>query len=300
MKRLFIQLNVAIFLLSVFSFRSLGADRYTLEFKLEKGKICKQRTVSDFNMTMNAMGQEMKVNVKSEICMHYEVTGQNNDVYDIQVAYQKIKTNMSSLVSFIIDSDFPENSSDKNVGEVFQSLIGIPIDIQLTKEGKVISVKGTNRLAEKLDAITNEQFRQMFGQQFSEKAIQTSLEQLSPYFPAKPVAVDESWDVTININSGGFDITNAMKLTLTEVNDKVATLECTGTLTTPEGGVALQIQGMKANVSTNGELSGTIRIDMKTGWIVRSEITTNLMQNIEVMGQTLPQKIETKTIVTAD
>ena len=59
-------------------------------------------------------------------------------------------------------------------------------------------------------------------------------------------------------------------------------------------------EGMNAKVSVNGEQAGTILIDMKTGWIISSEINQKLVQNIEIMGQTVKQNIETKLTVTAD
>ena len=301
MKQIFIQLSVVIFLLSAVSFRCLGADKYTLEFNLEKGKTYKRNTVSDVNLTVNAMGQETKMNVKSELCNHYEVTGQNNDVYDIRMTYQKLKTSITGgPITFSIDSDSPENSSDQNSVKDIKSLLGIPIDIQLAKQGKVISVKGIDQLTEKIDAMSNEQAKQMFNQQFSEKMIQTLVEQLSSYFPVKPVAVDESWDVTLNLDNGGFDIISKMNLSLKQVKDNVATIQLTGTLATPEGGAVLQIQGMDAKVSMTGEQSGTILTDMKTGWILRSDVTQKSTQNIEIMGQSIQQQMEMTTTITAE
>ena len=300
MKQLFIQLNVAIVLLMTFSFHCMGADKYTLEYKLEKGKTYKQRMVSDMNMKMDAMGQEINMTMKSEMGVHYDVTGQTNDLYDIRITYQKMKFNMSAPASVSIDSDSPENSSDKNAGNLVKSFMGVPIDVQLTKQGKVISIKGIEKMVEKINSANNEQYKLMLGQQFSEKAIRQSIEQSSSYFPGKPVAINDSWDVVLNLNSSGIDIINKMKLTLKQVKDNIATLEVTGTITTPEGGAVSNIQGMDAKVSAKGEQAGTIQIDMKTGWIVRSELTQKYIQNIEIMGQTMPQEMDIKVIVTAD
>ena len=300
MKHLFIQFNAAILLLLVFSFHCQGANKYTLEYNLEKGKTYKQRMVSVVNATMNFMGQDMPMDIVSETCVHYDVTGKQNDVYDVRVSYQKIKTEMTAPVPFSIDSDSPEQSFDKNSAEMLKSLTEIPLEIQMTKQGKVTSVKGADKLAEKINTLANEQFRQMFSQQFSEKAIQTTIEQMSPFSPDKPVAIGDNWEVATTINSIGIDIISKMLFTLKQVEDNVATLEFTGTLATPEGGTVLQIQGMDSKVSVNGEQVGTIRIDMKTGWILRSETTQKFTQEMEFTGQVMSQKMEVKTIITAD
>jgi len=300
MKRLFILLSVTILLFPAFSFHCFGADTYTLKYNLETGKTYKQSMVTVMNMKMNVMGQDMNMDMNMEMGFQYNVIGQNNDVFDIQTTFQKIKMKMSSPMPFTIDTDSTENSTNKNLGDVFKSLIGVPIDIQLTQAGKVVSVQGADKLAEKFDAITNEQYKQMFGAQFSEKALQTTFERMSPYFPEKPVAIGDSWDITANINSNGVDIISKMKLTLTQVKDNIATMDCSGTLSTPEGGAVFQVQGMDATASITGDQTGTIQIDMKTGWIVRSELSQKFVQNIEVGGQPMQQNIESKTVVTGD
>ena len=126
------------------------------------------------------------------------------------------------------------------------------------------------------------------------------IEQFSVYFPDKPVTVNDNWDVTSNLNANGINIINKMALTLKQVNANVATIDFTGTLTTPEGGAVTNIQGMDAKVSMDGTQTGTVQLDMKSGWFVRSEVTQKYDQNIEIMGQTIPQKMEIKTTVTAE
>jgi len=302
MKQFFIQLNVAIALLLVFSFHCQGADKYTLKYNLEKGKTYKQHSISDMNMTMSVMGQDMKMNMKMDIGINYNVTDQNNGIYDIQMTYQRMKMNMSSLpASFSFDSDSMDNSSDNNnIADVFKSIKETPIDIQLTQQGKVASVKGVDKLVEKINSISNDQSKQIFTQQFSEQTIQKMIEQISSYFPDKPVAINDNWDVDTSLSSNGIDIINKTTLTLKQVANNVATIELAGTLATPEGGATTQINGMDAKISVTGTQTGTIQLDMKTGWFVRSDAILNFTQNIEIMGQTMPQQVEAKTTITAD
>jgi len=300
MKQLFIQLNTAVILLLAFSFHCQGADKYTLEYKLEKGKTYKQHSVSDMNMTMSAMGQDIKMNIQMDIDVKFDVIDQNNDGYNLRMSYQRIKTNMTSPAAYSIDSDSPENSSDKSSSDFLKSLIGVPIDIQITQQGKVTSVKGVEKLMEKINSVDNPQFKQMFNQQFSEKMIQKMIEQFSIYLPDKPVAINDNWDVATSLSSNGIDIINKMKLTLNQTANNVATIGLTGTLSTPEGGAVTKIQGMDAKVSVTGTQTGTVQLDMKTGWLVRSEVNQKSTQNIEVMGQTMPQQVEVKVTTTAE
>jgi len=298
MKHFLMQLCATIFLLTVVSFHSIGADNYTLEYNLEKGKTYNLSMVSATNMKMDIMGQEMIMDLSSEMNYQYDVLEQNDGVFDITTFIKKVKMGMSSPMPFNVDSEFPEKSSDKSIGEAFKSLADIPIDIQFTKLGKVISVKGAEKIEEKLSRISSDQVMQMFGQSFSEKAIQAMYEQVSTIFPDKPIAIDESWDVVKSMNTNGADIIIKTKLTLVQVKDNVATLDCTGTVSSPEGGTVIQIQGMDATVSSKGTQSGTILIDLKSGWIIRSELAQKSTQKIEIMGQELEQILDSKTVIT--
>lgn len=300
MKKLFIQLNAVIILLLLFSFHCQGADKYTLEYTLEKGKTYKQHSVSDMNMAMSAMGQDIKMSMQMSVDVNFDVVDQNNDGYNIRMTYRKIKTSMTSPTDYSIDSDSPESSSDKSSADFLKSLIGVPIDVQLTQQGKVTSVKGVDKLVEKINAVDNPQFKQMFTQQFSEKMIKTMIEQFSVYFPDKPVAVNDTWDVSTSYNANGIDIINKMSLTLKQVANNIADIDLTGKLATPEGGTDAKIQGMDAKITMTGNQTGTIQLDMKTGWLIRSEVTQKSVQNIEIMGQTMPQQVDVKVTTTAE
>jgi len=298
MKRLFIQLSSVVLLLTVFSFHSQG--QYNLEYNLEIGKTYKQLSVTDMNMEMDAMGQKVQMNVKQETGFHYSVVALNADVYDIQLTYQKFKVSMDVPAPFTIDTDAPENSTDANMGNAFKSIIGIPIDIQMTKQGKITSIRGIDKLKENLSATGNPQLNQMFDQLFSEEIIQKQIEHSSAYFPGKPVAIGDSWDVVSSVNNQGIDIISKMNLTLKEVTNNMATLGVTGTLYTPEGGIVTNIQGMEASVSVDGKQAGSMQIDLKTGWIERADITQNFKPNVEIMGQTMQQDIAIKMTITAE
>ena len=249
---------------------------------------------------MDAMGQKIQMNMKQETGLHYKVVALNSDVYDIQLTYQKIKTSMDAPAPVTIDTDAPENSTDANLVNAFKSAIGVPVDIQMTKKGKVTSVKNMDKLIEKLTASVNPQMMQMVSQQFSEAAIKAQVEQSSAYFPEKQVAVGDSWDAVTSINNQGIEIINKMNLTLKQVSNNIATLGVVGTLSTPEGGAVTNIQGMEVIASVNGEQTGSVQIDLKTGWINRAEVTQNFKLNMEVMGQAMLQNIISTITITAE
>jgi hypothetical protein len=251
-------------------------------------------------MTMDVMGQKMSADTKMGMSIHYDVVGQQNDVYDIRMSYGRIVMSMTAPAAFSINSASPETSSDRNMGDIFKALTEVPMDIQLNKKGKIISVQGIEKLTEKFNAMPNEQMRQMFSQQFTEATIRAAIEQTSSFFPDRPVAIGESWNVVMNVNSSGINISNQMELTLRQVQNNIAIIDCKGTLSTSETGELSNVMGMDAKISAKGEQTGTIQMDMRTGWLNSGELNQKMLLNIEAMGQTIPQEIVSKTIVTAE
>ena len=296
MKQLFIKSGITILLLSVLSFHSFSADKYTLELKLEKGKTFKNSTNAVMSAEMDAMGQVMKFGVKSEAVHKFVVIGQTKDVYDMQMSLLKMKIDMDSpMMPFKFDSEATEIA-----GYDTKTIFGIPIDVQLSKTGKVVAIKGNEKLIEKTETISNEQIKQMLSSQFTEQVLKTSIEQSTKFFPDKPVEIGENWDIISSVFSNGVDIISKAKLSLKQVKDNVGTIELTGTLSTPEGGAIMKAQGMDMKVSIKGDQTGTILVDMKTGWIVSYELFQKYIQDVEVMGQNMKQKMDVKITVTAE
>jgi hypothetical protein len=299
---------IAVFLFFSFTYCK-SADKYTFEFKLEKGKTYKQQAATTGNISINMMGQDIKTSMTMDMRTNYAIIGHQNDLYDMQMTYKKMKLSIEGgPARFVVDTDLPDASSSMNLGGVLKSIIDIPVDIQMTKKGKVNAVKGIdkikNAVSEKLDAnaspTAKQQFAAIFDQQFSEEAIKTTFSQISAYFPEKPVAIGDSWEVNIPFNTGGVTILCQMKLTLKRVANNIATLDCAGTIETPAEGAVQKMQGVEAKVTIKGKQTGTVQIDMKTGWTIGAEITQQFDQEIEAMGQKIPQKVEMKTILSAD
>jgi len=84
------------------------------------------------------------------------------------------------------------------------------------------------------------------------------------------------------------------------VKDNVATLGFTGTIATPEGGSVAKMNGMDAKISMDGTQTGTVQLNKETGWNIISEINQKTTSNIEVMGQSMQQKMDMKTTVTGE
>lgn len=310
MKSILIKTNLLIIiLLFSISCSGEGNKKYTLALKLAKGETYKQHFAGDVDLTQEAMGQKMHILTQMNLKWHYSVTDQQGDRVNLQLVYDEVKMDMdmgTAKVSF--DSNTSEDvASIENMGPLFKAIIGLPIELQLTKD-KLTSVTGFENLQKAMvgaiDPNLGEQVKQQFlamgNQQFSEESIKSLFEQFGSYLPDKPVGIGDAWDVETTINNNGINLFNQLKVTLKKVEGTVATLDVTGTVQTQEGGATQNMQGMEAKIEMKGEQSGTVLIDMNTGWAISTEITQNITGETKVMGMSIPQVLINHITITAE
>ena len=152
----------------------------------------------------------------------------------------------------------------------------------------------TNVIDPEIDEMAKGMMMQMVESQASDEVVGQLLERTSEFYPTKEVSVGESWNVDSKVNTNGISINANSKITLKSVDADVATLEVDGTISTPEGGITQNMQGMTATVNMTGTQKGTLKINLKNGFPVGSDIEQNLEGETEVMGMKMPMTVVTK------
>ncbi|MDR2650798.1 MAG: DUF6263 family protein [Prevotellaceae bacterium] len=284
--------------------------KITLEYNLKQGETLKQNMVMNMDMVQNMMGQEIKISLAMTMKMAFDVKESQGDDYTLEVKFKNIKTNMGmpGMGNISFDSDTPDDvTTQDNIGPMFKAVIDIPFEVVMDKAGKAKSVQGIEKLFEAMlgsfDESMPEAMRQQLigqlGSQFSEEAFKSQFEQSTGYFPGKPVATGESWNVKIRTTASNFAANIDSKVTLKSVEDNVVTLNIDGIVSTPEG-YEQEVNGMKTKVTLNGTQKGTSKVNRDTGWIISSDLTINFTGEVEVMGMKVPVYIVSKVTVSGE
>jgi hypothetical protein len=296
--------------MSIFYCNGQVNKKYTLAFDLTKGATYKQHCLMEMNIDQEIMGQKIHILTKMDIKMHYDVISIQNDLYDMQLLYDRIKMDMDAGgMSMSFDSNTTETvATASNMGPLFKAIIGIPVSFQFDKLGKIKSITGTEKIQEAMleavDSNMNEQAKQQIvgtiGPRFSKESISALFEQIGSYFPDKQVGIGDSWNVNTTVNNNGISLLSKITMTLKQIDGNVAVLNAAGNIETQEGGSVQKVQGMEAKVEVKGEQSGTVKIDMKTGWPVSVEISQKINGEMNVMNTTVPLVFATKATITTD
>jgi hypothetical protein len=289
-------------LMVLFSCGNAGSkDKITLEYNLTKGETYKQNMVTDMKITQKIMDQEMVIDMKMTMKMASEVKEIQDNRYNMEWKYKelKVEAEIPGMGNIAFDSNTPEDiATQTDFGPVFKAIVDKPLDLVMTKRGKVESITGfealqeamLNAIDENMPEAVRQQMTGQFGSQISEESLKAAIEQIGAYFPDKPVGVNDSWENEVNMNTSGFGFIIKLKLALKSIEDNVVTIDFDGTLTTPEG--------FEQEISLTGTQRGSLKLDKNTGWVISADMTMDFAGNAEVMEMKIPISATGKTKIT--
>ncbi len=268
---------VVLFILIVSSVQIFSQETFNLSYKFEKGKTYFYRSVSDMDMNINAMGQEINTKSESKTKMRMEVADVTADKFEI----------INSVDSLYSKTGNPMGEDVINNGE---NIVG--------KKTKMIF----NNLGKKLKTIEIDPIISAEGMNSSGAA------SLLLEITGKPVKAGDVWNIantdTNKSGEAGSMITKSDIEYKVEGKENKNSVECVklsfkGTLKI-EG--SMNQQGMDMVLEGTGKISGLIYFDTNKGLINSIDNLTDMNITIAIPAQnmTMPmiQKMKSTTILT--
>lgn len=284
----------------------------SLNLNLTQGKEYRQNSELKMTMTQSFGGQTMNIVATVKGVMKYNVKGVTPTVYDIDVLYENMSMEMQMPQATMKFSS--ENPSEEDMfSQVLSSMTNKPFQVQLSKTGKVISIKNIGSLFatafDKFPNITEEQKAQVKGQleqSYGEKAFASNIEMMFAIYPDKPVKIGEKWTVQSKLRSS---ISADISTTYQYVEDGADFRKIRGDskITAEENGVYTNSNGMDMKFNMNGTMISDIKVDKKTGWVLEAKITQDIAGEAHVKGNeqmpdgmSIPMTIKTEILNTSN
>jgi|GEM_PF-1921343 len=277
-------------------------EKYTLEYKLDKDVHICYHGVNDVISIQNTMGREVQTATNMEMMLHYEITDVQEEDFSMQMWFDNIKTDIAMDIegenifkmSFNSNTDVEKATLD-NLDPFYRAMTNVPYKMKVTKIEKVESVEGFERMIESLisvaeienDTIDLDKVKTTMEEYFGNESIKTIFEQIGSYLPGKPVCINESWNISMKMKLSHTIYDLDIKYTLKSVEDNLAQIEIEGTLKAPED-VTYIVNGMETTSTLSGTQTGTLYIDMDTGWPIKSIIRQDLTGNVTMTGINIP------------
>ena len=287
----------------LFAFSACNREKFTLVYNLNEGDTFEIFMSADMNLRQVMMGQLIEMGIYTQMTTSYTVSSVTDNTIGLDFVFDEVVIGMDAdefAFEFSSHSD-AVFATEEDLGPILKAMTNLPFSMTMNKQGEVQSVRGFDQIMDamlasidgEVDAFTREQMVSQFAQQFNEEAMQSNLGQWFAVFPSNPVRIGESWNTTQAINTGQVNMHIDMKTTLRSVSGNVAVLEQNATFATDEPIVQIT-GGMETAISLTGTQTGTLEIDMNTGWIIRGELTQDIETKLDMFGMILPQTITSR------
>ncbi len=297
---------IAFTMLFIFAFNS-NAQKYELGYNLQKNEVYNQNLKCNISIKQEVGGQKMDINMSVNSASSFKIIDIKADVYKAKVTYDKISMDMNMGMG-----GDAMNKVKEMMDKMMNSIKGKSFEMEMTKKGKVNSVKGMDSLFMGMfDSIPNmpeeakAQMRTQVEESMGEKSFIANMEQMTAFFPANAVAVGEKWTNTNTVNSSTLSLTMNGEFTLKEVKADYYIITGSGNVTTPDNAQTKKTNGMEMKMNMGGLITYTLKIDRKTGWLINVEILQNLKGNTEILpsesipdGMKIPMEMINNMVIT--
>lgn len=260
-----------------------------LKFNFEKGKGYDYEMI--INMDQDIMGQAMKMDMSTYYSM--DVIADDGSIKTITSTFDRFKMDVNvGGMNIAVDSDKPLPATDgkddplQMVNKLLGAVKGKKFTMEVNEEGKILAVTGFKEMAQSIAdsmSIGEEQKKEMmakFSEQFNEQSIKDQFERVLYIFPNKDVKLGDSWQ-KISAPGGPLGGKYNSTYTVKDIEGDMVTVEEKST-----------IDGNTDKMKMNGDITGTLVIDSKSGLVVNADQDMNITTTTN--GTTMKIKGKTK------
>lgn len=281
------------------------AQKVDMKLNLEKGKEYTQKTEVENTTKQTISGQVMEINTSATATTFIEMTEDNGKTDTYKFRYGNVGMSSSAMgQTQAFSSDTASLETVDPMSRVFARLTNKEFSAKITEKGMVEEVMGLEELVKGATAEMpggQAMIDQVSGS-FGDDGFAKNLELTTDIFPAKAVKVGDSWTKE-QFTSTGLPIIATSIYTLKSVNGGTAVIDVVAKLATDPSNSSTQMQGMDATQYYEGERTGTLNVEVASGWVTSGTLQDDVVGSISFTpnaqmpdGMTVP--IEMKNVIT--
>jgi len=285
----------ALVLALAFAGPAAAQDAVSLKWTLKEGDTFFAKGVTNMDMSMGVMGQNIDLKMKITAVQRFKVTSVKSGATTIEMTMLDMQMDAAGIPGGV-----------PGVGGLGERVKGATITATLNDEMRVTKLTGYEKFLDKI-AGDDEAMRKQLQAQLSEGAVSQMISQVFSFGPDKPVKVGDTWNRDEKVPAGGFEATVKQKFKLDSVTGGVAKIGLTGDMVFKAGG---GIPGLPPGVKVDkfdmkaDKFAGTLLFDTKTGRLTENKQDMNmngaitLSANGQTIDMTMKIKVQQNTVVT--
>lgn len=252
---------------------------YVFDLNLKQGETYPFKIATNATNSKSDGKQSQTITQESTTTVEYTVKEVKPESYILDVSYKRFAENMSDgkeKLGFDTNAAAPKDEQAKQRWDFNKAIIGNTFQMEVSKSGEVQNVLNLYKVRQTVKKAMNKGLTEdeskgldeFLGAVLSDEAMQQQFEESMAYYPKKKVKPGDTW--TRKESEGSASST--VNYTFDGVNNGVATIKISGKSSGNESQEDPNGSGMKLFQSLEGTVSGTVEIDVNSGWIKDAEM----------------------------
>jgi len=273
------------------------AQKVDMKLDLEKGKEYIQKTQVENVLKRTMQGQVMESNQTQSSAIIVEMLEDNGKTDTYKIEYGVIDMSSSMMgQSQSFTSDTTSLETVDPMSAMLAGMTGKEFKAKITEKGRVEEVMDLGELVKVATANLpgGPATAEIMSESLGDNGFTKNIELTTDIFPDKPVKVGDSWTKE-QFTSTGLPIVANTTYTLKSVDNGTAVVDVTAKLETDPGNASTQIQGMDATQYFDGERTGTLNVEVASGWVTSGTLQDDIVGSITIApgaqvpdGMTIP------------
>lgn len=268
-----------------------GRTPFPLRYNLVKGNLYTLHTSTELTQNSNFMGRANNARTLAAFGTKLKVLDVDKDgIATITFTFASVRYEEQNAFGTLAYDSKKDADKVPSGAEPYAALVGESVEIRLGPLGHVKSVKGADTLVQHMLAKMprNNGFLQGFMDeaikgQFSENGIRDMIEAKTSIYPNKPVKIGDDWTRKTTVNRG-MAMAAETTYTLKAIKNGRAILAADGKMAA-DGSGNVAMEGMKMTINASGKRTGTLEVDVETGWILKADVEENYNGSLDMDAQ---------------
>lgn len=250
-------------LLFLICFPGVLSAQNTLEYELRKGDVftIEQKAEQHITQSLDDTSHELTNRVSGVI--QFQVMEQSDSTYLLEFMFNDLIFKIeSSLQGVLLDVHAGEPEARDAQAAIFNALLNTPVQMKLSRQGKILEVVGGEQMISKVleksglpEGFSRNVLKKSLEQQYGSEALAESYEQMTYFYPGKPVDKNDQW---ANRYKGKLEAENTWTLDSLTAERTYISGKANILMTTDEPSNSMRLKGKQQT---------TVIADRKTGFI---------------------------------
>lgn len=285
-----------VFIAALLLVMSTHAVAETLQLRLKKGDRFQTETTTSQLVIQQMNGTEIESRNQTRITLGFTVLEKTDAVVRVQMAFERIHFEQTSpMGTHVYDSQEPADDSSPQLAQMarmYGALLNSPLVLVLdAKTGSQQEILGWEAFVEAVVAeigVSDEKQREtlskLLKQSVQDQIVSSGTQGLFPPIFNRDLLAGTSWQETQTVSMMS-DMNITTTYTVTDLSSDTVTLEMTSKLATAPDAQPVDMGMMKLIYDLSGSQTGTLKLDLQSGWVMTSTVEHSMEGSMEPVGQ---------------